>query len=206
MKLTARLSTVLLATVPFLTGCWVESQHPFYEAADVITDSMLAGKWVGDGELKNCLLAISLTAGDKYVFELTEKLPPGEWEGGGPCDYGSPLEGKVFHLAGQEFLDVLSSPADANSPALETVLKMEATREKLTLTPLDPEWIADAIRQKRVDLDARIHDNGDGSIPVQPVFVTLTSPTTDLRDFLSQYANDERAFSRSNEMHFHRSK
>ena len=86
------------------------------------------------------------------------------------------------------------------SMMLFVAVPLTAAAQQNSITPLDPEWMATALREKSLKLEGRIQESG-GLLPT--VAVTITSPTNDLREFLRQ--PDVRiAFSESGRMSFHR--
>src|ERR1700694_5436410 len=70
----ARLSVLVAALLSLsgTTGCWVQSVYPFYDDSDVSVDLGLVGSWVGQEELKSCLLNIKLDAATRtYTVEVS---------------------------------------------------------------------------------------------------------------------------------------
>jgi hypothetical protein len=189
--------TLIVLSASFLTGCWVQSVYPFYENSDVIVDANLNGTWAGDGELKGCSLGISLDATTQaytlVVSKSTDADPSLE------CD-SMTSQGKLVQMGTQRFLDITPDQERGLPSTLDTLLKVDADKQKLSLTPLDPDWIENAMNEKSIKLQGRVQEFG-----VLPRFVavTLVSPTSDLRDFLRQ-ADTKAAFSESSKMSFRR--
>jgi hypothetical protein len=175
----------------------VQSVYPFYENSDVIVDANLNGTWAGDGELKGCSLGISLDATTQaytlVVSKSTDADPSLE------CD-SMTSQGKLVQMGTQRFLDITPDQERGLPSTLDTLLKVDADKQKLSLTPLDPDWIENAMNEKSIKLQGRVQEFG-----VLPRFVavTLVSPTSDLRDFLRQ-ADTKAAFSESSKMSFRR--
>src|SRR6266853_4959594 len=168
----ARLSVLVAALLSLsgATGCWVQSVHPFYDDSDVSVDPGLVGSWVGQEELKSCLLNIKLDAATRtYRIEVSESAEKNT----GECETAA-FEGKLVQVGQQSFFDVVPDPEKCRSAPLETLLKVEAEKQKLSLTSLDPEWMANALEQKGVKLRGRTQEFG--TLP-KLVAVTLTSPT-----------------------------
>jgi hypothetical protein len=189
--------TLIVLSASFLSGCWVQSVYPFYEDSDVIVDANLKGTWAGDGELKGCSLAISVDAATQ-----TYTLAVSKSDGADPtlqCE-SMTSEGKLLQMGTQRFLDIVPDQERGWPATLDTVLKVDADKQKLSLTPLDPDWIANAMNEKAVNLQGRVQEGG-----VLPRFVgvTLVSPTSDLRDFLRR-PDAKAAFSESGQMRFSR--
>jgi len=61
------------------------------------------------------------------------------------------------------------------------------TDNKLALTPLDGDWLDQAIKDKKVVLD---HVGGEGEY----IDMTLTARPAELKEFLRKYADDKAAF------------
>ncbi len=180
------------------TGCWVQSVYPFYEESDVVVDPGLVGNWEGDSELKSCLLKIGLdTAARTYTIEVAKS---GGTKTEAECQAVS-FEGKLVHIGSQRFLDVVPDQEKCWAAPLDTLLKVETDKEKLVLTPLDPDWMANAMDDKSVKLQGRTQEFG-----VLPRFVavTLVSQTSDLRDFLRARGSEKSVFSETGRMSFQR--
>jgi hypothetical protein len=190
-------ATVVLVSLLALSGCWVQSVYPFYEDSDVIVDSNLTGTWAGDGELKGCSLGISLDATvQAYTLAVSKSA---DADPNLECD-SMTSQGKLVQMGAQRFLDIAPDQERRLPAALDTLLKVDADKQKLSLTPLDPDWIENAMNEKAIKLQGRVQEFG-----VLPRFVavTLVSPTSDLRDFLRQ-ADTKAAFSDSGRMSFSR--
>jgi hypothetical protein len=189
--------TLIVLSASFLSGCWVQSVYPFYEDSDVIVDANLNGTWVGDGELKGCSLGISVDAATQtYTLAVSKSA---EADPSLQCD-SMTSQGKLLQVGTQRFLDIAPDQERGWPATLDTLLKVDADKQKLSLTPLDPDWIENAMNEKAVKLQGRVQEFG-----VLPRFVavTLVSPTSDLRDFLRQ-GDTKAAFSESSKMSFRR--
>ena len=186
---------LMVLLVPFLTGCWVQSVYPFYEDSDVVTDGTFVGNWLGDGELKGCLLAVSLDATTRtYALAVSKSTTT---DVNAQCEAVT-FEGKLVQLGQERYLDVVSDPEKSWPATLDTLLKVDADKQRLAFTPLDPDWVAGAMSDKTVKLQGRIQEFG---LLPRFVAVTLISPTGDLREFLRQ-ADAKAAFSESGKMRF----
>ncbi len=184
--------------LPILTGCWVQSVYPFYEDSDVVVDNNLAGAWSGEGELQPCLLNITFDSGEK-VYNIAVSRS-GEAKAEMKCTELR-AKGHLVQIGSQRFLDVV--PSDEKSTAeLHSLVKIKADGPNLVLAPLDADWLANAIREKTLDLPARIDEKGSAVLP--SVDVILTSPTRDLRNLLHESADAKGAFSDEDQMRFHK--
>ena len=187
--------TITFMCLPLTTGCWVQSVYPFYEESDVVADASLAGTWVGEAELQPCLLNISFDPGEKvYNIAISRSAEAKE---GMKCAEMT-AKGHLVEVGSQRFVDVV--PTDEKSPAeLHCLMKVKPDGQNLVLVPLDADWLADAIRDKTLDLTARIDEK-----VVPPVDVILTSPTQDLRNLLRKSGDAVGAFSDKDQMRFHK--
>jgi hypothetical protein len=187
--------TITVMSLPLTTGCWVQSVYPFYEESDVVADNSLVGTWAGEGELQPCLLNIAFDPGDKVYDIAVSKSAEAKEEM--KCTEIS-AKGHLVQLGSQRFLDVI--PTDEKSLAeLHSLMRVKPDRQNLVLVPMDADWLADAIRDKTLDLTARIDEK-----VVPPVDVILTSPTRDLRTLLRKSGDAEGAFSDKDQMRFHK--
>lgn len=190
---------VVITVIALFTGCWVQSVYPFYKDSDVIVDTSLVGTWAGEAELKNCLLNISLDPDTRdYKIEVSNQPASSANSAADAQCESTKLAGKLVQLGRLRFLEITLDPEKFWPAALDTVLKLDANQQWLTLTPLDAEWMSNALSNGGVKLQGRIQESG-GLLPM--VAVTLVSPTSDLRDFLLQ-ADTEGAFSRTDQMRF----
>jgi hypothetical protein len=188
----------ILLLLPSLTGCWVQSVYPFYEDSDVVVDNSLAGTWSGEGELQPCLLNIAFDSIEKVYNIAMSKS--GEAKAEMKCTELH-AKGHLVQMGSQRYLDVVL--CDEKSLAeLHSVVKIKADGQTLLLVPLDADWLANAIRDKTLDLPARIDERGSDVLP--SVDVILTSPTRDLRNLLHQSAETKGAFSDEDQMRFHK--
>ena len=106
-----------------------------------------------------------------------------------------------MQLDSQRFLDVVLT--DEKSLAeLHSLVKVKADRQNLVLVPMDADWLANAIRDKTLDLPARIDEKGPAVVP--SVDVILTSPTPNLRNLLRESGDAKGAFSDEDQMRFHK--
>lgn len=205
MKFRCTFAALILVAIPFTTGCWVRSVYPFYEDSDVVVDQTLAGAWVGDGELRNCVLAINLSAASRtYTIEVanSENKTAGCKAITETQSERVAFRGQLVQIGQRRFFDVV----DMEHDGLDMLLKIETDKTGLALTPLDSEWMANAMDSNNVKLQGRTEFFGGefGAGPPPDGRVTLVSTTTDLRDFLRQHADDKAVFSGSGRMMFRR--
>ncbi len=91
-------------------------------------------------------------------------------------------------------LDIGPNSADVceHCLALHSILLISQEKDTLALTPVDGDWLKQAIDQKKVALT---HLN-DG--------MTLTASSKDLKDFVRKYATDETVFKPDPDLTFKR--
>jgi hypothetical protein len=185
--------TIALAALFGLTGCVVQSVYPWYGDEDVVFDGNLAGAWIGEGPMKGCLLNITADPTRQvrhYNIEVST-VP------GGCQDVNSESAklsggGQMVQSGRQRFFDVWDDRCD-----LHTLLKINADSQTLSLVPMDPDSMANLIRQK--ELHGRIEGH-----TTWPDDILLTSSSSDLRRFLRRHADDKKLFSEEDTMKFHR--
>jgi hypothetical protein len=156
------------------------------------------GHWEGDSELKSCLLKIGLDpAARTYTIEVARL---GDIKTAAQCQ-GATFEGQLVQIGAQRFLDVVPDQEKCWAAPLDSLMKVETDKQKLVLTPLDPDWMANALDDKSVKLLGRTQEFG-----VLPRFVavTLVSSTSDLRDFLRAHGSEKSVFSETGRMAFQR--
>ena len=176
----------------------MQSVYPFYEESDVVVDPGLVGNWEGDSELKSCLLKIGLDpAARTYTIEVA-KL--GDIKTAAQCQAAT-FEGKLVQIGAQRFLDVVPDQEKCWAAPLDSLMKVETDKQKLVLTPLDPDWMANAMDDKSVKLLGRTQEFG---LLPRFVAVTLVSSTSDLRDFLRAHGSEKSVFSETGRMAFQR--
>lgn len=184
----------LLCEYIFLTPrVLAQSVFPWYGDEDVVFDGNLAGTWIGEGALKSCLLNITAdpTRQVRHYNVEFSNLP------GGCPDFDSgtlSAGGQMLQLGQQRFFDFWDDRCD-----LHTILKLNADSQTLSLVPIDPELLADLIRNKVVKLQGRIE--GHTTLPAD---VLLISSSLELRRFLRGHANDKKLFPEEDAWKFHR--
>jgi hypothetical protein len=197
--------TFIVMLLPLMTGCWVQSVYPFYEDSDVVVDGNLVGMWAGESELNICLLSITLDARARtYTIEVSKsveaKTASGEAKTSAECQAAA-FEGRLVQIGQERFLDVVPDQEKCWAAPLDSLLKVETEKQKLALTPLDPDWMANGMDDRSVKLQGRTQEFG--GLP-RFVAVTLVSPTSDLREFLRGHGNEKGVFSETGRMVFQR--
>jgi len=177
---------LVLAGLLALPGCWVESINPLYEDGffsskdtDVVLDQRLTGSWSAAFDEK-CTVALTVSAKDD-VYDLASTQGTG-------CDHQgkkSRQQARLVKLDAHLFLDVSPLPDDVCDECLakHTIYQTKIDKDSFSLTPIDSDWLKNALEQKKASL-ATLPDDSD----------TLTASTKDLKAFCRKYADDPAAF------------
>ena len=169
-----------------LTGCLVQSYHPFYQEKSKVTLPQLDGEWDA-----------IVTWGDKPDANPSN-LPP--WRIAGDSVF-TPESAKIhvtfFKVGGQLFCDSMAGSLDDSNKVswywawharpVHTVTKIETNGDLLTFKPLDLEWLTNRIAAGRFSLPSltRTEDKD------WPLF---TAKAADWEKLLKKYANNTEAF------------
>ena len=184
-----RHAAIILAVAGLLVlpGCWVESINPLYEHGflaskdtDVIADQRLTGSWSAAADEK-CTITLTVSAKDDiYDLESTQ-----QGEGCGSAGEKSRQQARLVKLDTHVFLDVSPMPDDVCDECLakHTIYQTKIDKDSFSITPIDSEWLKNALEQRKVSL-ATLGDDSD----------TLTASTKDLKAFCRKYADDPAAF------------
>jgi len=171
-----------------LTGCWVYSVEPLYEAnashpdPNLTFDQRLLGSWTQTGEGCTRILTMS---GDRKSYEMV-MAPAADCKSE---DKTTHYEGHLLKLGTSLVIDVTPESDDVCDLCLplHSFLLVMLENDSLTFVPMDHDWLAQAMKDKKVDL-ADLARHG----PYDPV--VLTSSSKQLREFVSKYADDKSAF------------
>jgi hypothetical protein len=156
----------LVLAVVSAPGCLVLSLHPAYDDETIAWNPALVGAWVA--------------ADDKVTMEVER----GEWKSY-RITYAHPIEtatvtAYLTAIADAHFLDVMpprgADPGSFLVPA-HAVLRVRLEDDRLELTPLSYDWLADRIRaQQSVEGLRAVRDQKEN--------VLIVSPTARLRGWL----------------------
>jgi len=189
-SLTGRFAGILLAMACLiaLSGCWVESIHALYnddvmsKDSDVQFDQRLNGSWTLTD--KQCVTALVISAKDD-VYELQASA-----HGVGCGDPGKKPEklhqqARLVKLGDHYFLDISPLPHDVCGECLakHTIYQLRFDKDSFSTTPIDSDWLKDAIGKKTVTLPTMPDDTD-----------ALTASSEDLKNFCSKYADDPSVF------------
>jgi len=183
-----------LASLMVLPACWVYSVHPLYDEnlspdPDLIADPSLLGAWLRMDEGCHWTLRIAAN-GPRYEL----KMAPGE--GCKSDEEASDYEAHLLKLGNHRFLDVSSQQEVCAGvcPPLHSFFLVSQTSTNLALTPIDHDWMVQSINSKKVTLE-HLPNSSRPSEPLKTSdAITLTAPSSELKKFVRQYADDKSAF------------
>jgi hypothetical protein len=197
----AALAIALLGVAVLLSGCIMQSLHPFLPEKDWALEPALVGSWSRqpdkddstdaeagqvwtftqmEGEEKGYDLAIS-EAGETARFEarvaklgdtLFLNMAPGEMD---MCDSSKEPEDQTSEPMGLYWLHLI--------PA-HSAWRVRLEGDSLKLDALDPDWVKGQVNEKALGL--RYETVSDNLI--------LTASPEELREFLLKHAHDDEAF------------
>lgn len=155
---------IALAAMAGNTGCGPALQ-PFFTSSDLYEDPALEGRWtngedtwefrrVGDGR-----------------YRLAECAPECKDE----------VNGTLFRLGGQLFLDVQESGKFTSGVFPHGVMRLRLTGDSVDVTPLDEDAIKEGLEQKRFSLSF---------LSIEEKRLLITAPTAKLQQFLLRHAQD----------------
>ncbi len=189
-----------LAGLLALPGCWVYSVEPLYEGSlshdsrpdpDLTFDRALVGSW---GRSNDDCLWILTVAANQQAYELTMAPAP-------ECkseDKSTRYQGHLLKLDNHLFLDVFpysDEVCDLCLP-LHSFFLLSLDNQSLALTPLDLDWMRQAVESKKVVLaHLSRHDSSyRGEVATLADAVVLTAPSSEVKKFVRRYADDKAAF------------
>ena len=196
------LPTALRAVVPallaglLLTGCFVESLHPIYDAAvpPAASDPALLGTWQTPkgAEEKPASLVIADQGNNRYSLKYAEANKTTE------------LRAVVVTVGGQTYLDVwiesldqfdLPLAADAHLVPTHSFWKLSREGDSLTIACLDYDRLKKDLAANKASAEHTTVDDD---------FLVLTDTPAHLRAFLQAYTADPAVFLKP--LVFHRQK
>jgi len=177
----------------------LRSVEPLYEEdlsahdKDLLLDQSLVGSWWHED--KDCPWTLAFAAPPKgeFTYELTLTAAPG-CETSDVHNKVDRYDGHVVELDNNHFLDVVPKSNEVCDAclALHVLFRISEQDNKLTLTPIDGEWLKDATTKGKVTL-AHLNDG-----------LTVTASSKDLKAFVRKYASDPAAFKPDPDLTFQR--
>jgi hypothetical protein len=174
-----------LSTLLMMPGCWMFSIRPLFDGPsdpDLTFDQNLVGAWghVAEG----CQWTLSFAASAR-AYDLI--MEPGAGCKGD--EKATHYLGYLIKLDNHRFLDAEPSQRAVCDLCLaaHTFMLLSLENNNLVLTPLDGDWLFQAIKDKKVVL---AHVGGEGEY----IDMTLTAQPAELKAFLRKYVDDKAAF------------
>ncbi|TAN37869.1 MAG: hypothetical protein EPN25_14940 [Nitrospirae bacterium] len=186
---------LLLSVV--LSGCFIQSFHPFYTEGSLIDLPEITGAWqlVSQG---------SENLADQYREPWQfEKNRIWTFEKG----VSSRLDVKYFRVEGTLFADlVMAEPEEGSGPnkwwllhtvPVHSVCKVQLSGDTVSFNPLNGDWLIGQIKKKKIILSSmQLDEKGEHTV--------LTASSKELSDFLKKYRDDAGAFPKDNAYTFRR--
>jgi hypothetical protein len=180
----AAVALVLFALL-MLSGCWMFSIRPLFDGPndpDLTFDQNLVGAW--GNVVEGCQWTLTVAASAR-AYDLT--MEPGA--GCKSDEKATHYLGHLIKLDNHRFLDAEPKQSEVCDLCLgaHTFMLLSQENNNLVLTPLDGDWLFQAIKDKKVVLD---HVGGEGEY----IDMTLTAQPAELKAFLRKYVDDKDAF------------
>jgi len=167
------------ACILMALGC-VVSDNPWYTDKDLVFDPGLVGNWVGGDDGK---LNLVKGTGDSYVIKDDDESIPAHLLKVGSTHYFD------LHFKGKE---------KSKETSGHMLVKLSRDGDKLTMTHMDPEFVAKGIEAKTLPVTGTVERKDKKNPPK----VHLTGPTTELRALLDKHG--EALFKEGKVMRFKR--
>jgi len=180
--LKTKLSALSAAAVVLMTGCIVTSVHPFYTEKDLKYEPSLLGAWTNTQSLNEI-----------WTFEKeSDKSYRVTYFSGTAGERTNLLQGRLFSIAGANFLDFMSSEPckDEMPPSIPSHLLLKVTQmtPSLRMTVLDHDWLQTLLdRDPQLLQHMMLEDKNDKR-------VVLTAPTSELQAFLVKHLATQAAW------------
>ncbi len=187
---------ILLFSILFLQGCFVQSLEPFYTPETKFEDVNFKGEWFP-------LDSTTQQTGDRaWDFSATEILTYNEK--GVPAT----LEAKYFKIQDELFVDITASKIkdesftegvvnewwNNNVVAVHSLFKVKFLNDRLMFMMLDYDWLKKKMKNKRNSLTFSQSSN------------IYTASSQDWVSFLKKYAKDPQAFDEKHAFQFLKNK
>lgn len=176
-----------LVALLLLSGCWVSSINPLYEETtidhlhvvpdDVVFDQSLIGIWIAADNKCTTMLTIA-SKGTVYDLQSTD-------QGEGCSENKSHRQARLVKLDTHYFLDVSPMEDDVCDmcAAKHDILLVKFDSARLSLIPIDSDWLKKSLEAKAVTLSTVAGDTD-----------TITASSQELKAFCRQFADDKEAF------------
>jgi hypothetical protein len=175
----------LLAALTLVFSSCTPSLHPLFTDTERTSDPALAGVWQ-DNQQENTFTLRWFPDGKLYFLKTDMKDQPAT-----PGEFNAVLGTVGKH----RFLEIVPRRPN-NIPAKSffgghffqacSFWKVDLDGDKLTLTPLNYQWVEAMVKAKKLEIK---HEQQEGG------FIILTASTAELKAFVLKYADDKAAFS-----------
>lgn len=205
-----------VAACTLLCGCWVYSVYPLSTGDELLVfeKSMLGTWWQPEA---GCTLTLSRFYEEK-VYRVVYSAPAKRGGGGCLIDEGrsASFEGRLVRFNGYDFLDLLPTDREKQQHhelLLHSFYKVTRLGDRLTLIPLDNDWVKAQWRQHRVTATTQdqsqqsrgvVIEDEEGKTGGSSSTLVLTMETDALQRFVSDHADDEEAFPPGKGIVFHK--
>jgi hypothetical protein len=172
----------LFGAAVLLAGCVVDSEQPFYRAADVFFDERLVGEWrapVQPGEQPGEAIRIERAGAKGYVAR--HKDAEGK---------ELRIELTLFKLDGKVFAD-FREPARDGAPVRHQLMRVDELGGTWKFRGVNYRWVRDHLRADPEALPHRFDSAKDKDNPP----VTLTATTAQLQAFVLKHEGEREFFS-----------
>ncbi len=190
---------IVVLSMLLLSSCLVSSLHPFYTEKDIIYRPELNGNWydqdsgiwvVEQYQEENGFMNPT-TPADYYRITYYEKTE-GKYK-------PSLFKAVLFSLENRQFVDFYPVEYELETDLagyhvipVHTLARFHLRNGNISFTWYNDEWLNELFEKNRLRLS---HETVTISKDYQRQ--VLTAPTEELQKFLSKYADDERAFKKS---------
>jgi hypothetical protein len=174
-----------------LSGCIVQSIHPFFTEEAVIEMPNLNGMWMR-------ILKESEGGQEKpWIFADNEIHTYGEKGGSGT------LHATYFKIGELLFMDTTAAEPDhtrvsewyeIHTAPVHIVCKVEMGKNRLLLTPINNDWLREALKKKVVSFPDPIREEND--------YTLFNISSEDWMRFLQKHGKNPEAFARKNTLEY----
>ncbi len=183
-----------VAVACLFAGCVVQSVNPYYTTDSVCTVPGIGGEWTALDDQGKPESPRPWIIGPDKIFTFNKNGAPGT------------LKAVYFRIGETLFLDTTAEGPTQQMSAwwtmhvypVHVVSRIDVKGDRLTLTPVDYNWIEKALKDGRVKLP-HLRQRGEDSL-------LFTASPEAWMDFLKKYARDGNVFSEKNALHLVRSK
>ena len=186
MKKTTLMGLALVALLA--GGCWQKSLHPFYTANDLAPDAKLAGTWRDKDQTEE--------KKERWVFEPAG--PKGYYlDIHDEEDKSHRYAAHLFKFENKTFLDLVLRDRELSGIPAHHLFRVDELGANLVMTPLNPGWIADRLKENPESLKHMRMPDPDAPNDRDKDEFILLAETKDLQAFLRKHLKEEGLFADS---------